>query len=253
MKRKNILASVSACAIALSAMALSASAAIKNATPDSNDGTGYTYDCKTLDYNNIYGIKAEITFDGAVVDQTKGGLAFNADDTNGTGWNQFDWELDASGNAKDNTNKNIKIDNKGDGKYVLTLVQDKAYLADCAEWKWANIYIGSWGGTDFTVNSLVPLDKDGKEVGAAAATTTAAVETVGAETTSAETKEDAEGTTSASETTAAKTTTAAAKTTAAATTAAKADATKAGDNGVGLAVAGLALGAAAMFIARKKH
>lgn len=253
MKLKNILVSVSACAIALSAMAMSASAAIKNASPDSENGNDYVVDVKSLDTDNIFGIEAKITFDGKVSADTKGGLAFNADKNKGTGWNQFIWELDASGEVKaDGTDKVVKVEKNSDNKYTLTVITDTAYFAGSADWEYANIYIGSWGGTDFTVDSLIPLGKDGKEITAAAAETTAAVETVGATTTSAEAKEDAEGTTSASGTTAAATTSAA-KTTAAATTAKKADATKAGDNGVGLAVAGLTLGAAAMFLARKKH
>ena len=258
MKLRKILASASACAIAACAMAVTASAKITNASPNSEKGDGYTSDCKSLDYNNIYGIKAEITFAGAVTDDTKGGLAFNADDKKGTGWTQYLWQLDASGKKVDaGTDKGVTIEDKGNGKYVLSVIADKAYLADCADWDWAEVYVGSWGGTDFKVDSLVALDKDGKEVGAKAADSSAPATTAASEasTTAAGTTSAAASSSAASSAAATTKASTAANAGAAKTTAGtkKEDATKAGDSGVALAVAGLTAGAAAMYLARKKH
>jgi len=254
MKLKKILVGVSACAIAVSAMALSVSAAITNA--DDSKKEAKKVDCNALDVASIVGIKAEITVDGDMKSSNGlgGGMVFDFEAENG--WVQFEWGLDREGKSTSKTDKLIKIENTGDKKYTITYMGTTPYFSEGN--KWNNATITSWWGADFTVDSLIPLDKDGNEVKAGGAKTTEKVETVGAEkTTSAaadDKKEDSTDTTAA-ETKEATTTTSAArlKNDTATTTAKKADGTKAGDAGVGLAVAGLAGGAAAMFIARKKH
>lgn len=251
MKLKKILTGVSACAIAVSAMALSASAAITNADDDKKEAK--KLDCMALDVASIVGIKAEITVDGDITATGGfgGAMVFDADNKAGTGWTQFEWGIDGTGKATDKTDKAVKIEGS-DKKYTITYMGTTPYLAEGNTWN--NAVITGWWGADFTVNSLTVLDKDGNEVKAGGAKTTAA-STTAAETTgtTAASSDAAASTSGEASTSASAATTKAATTKAAATTAKKADATKAGDAGVGLAIAGLAGGAAAMFIARKKH
>ena len=237
MKIKSMIASLAACTIAVSAMAISASAekTILNANADAN----YKVDVADKDVDNIAGIKAEITMaDGWTETGAGGGLIFNSDkDNGGTGWQQV--ELGITGEGADAKNTEGVTISGSDGKFTITYQTTKGNLSSKSSWN--ELLISNWWGSDFTVDSLIALDESGNEIGAkpADATTKAPVETTKA----------SEDTTKA--TTAKATTTKAAATTKAGTTTAAS--TKTGDAGVGVAVAGLSLAAVAAFVARKKH
>lgn len=227
MKMKSILASVGACAIAVSAMAFSASAekVITNANKEGN----YEVECKELPVEQIVGIEAQITMvDGWEATGAGGGIVFNGKNCS---WKQFEWGISGEGvDCKNTAGVTISGSN---GKFTITYMGTESPFV--ADEDWSNLDICAWWGSDFAVDSLIPLDKDGKEVKAGG---TASNETTAANTTAANT-----------------TTTTTAKTTPAAggTTTTAAGGTKTGDAGVGLAVAGVTLAGAAAFVARKKH
>ena len=216
MKLRNIFAGIAACAITASAMAVTAFA--EKTITNANDNENFSTDCKELDVTAIYGVKANITAaDGWNASGLGGGIGFNADKNKGTGWTQFEWGISGEGKDAKNT-KGITIDGK-DGKFTITLIADKAYFAATDEWD--SVWVSAWWGSDFKVDSLVPLDKDGKEIGAK--TEEKAAETTAATTAAADTKAES-----------------------------KTDGTKTGDAGVAMAVAGLALAGAAAYVVRKK-
>lgn len=220
MKMKSVLASIGACAIAMSAMAITASAKITNANSDNN----YKVDvndvlptgCKLSD---VYGFQAE--FEGKVSaegDTNVGAFCWQSDSVS---WTQAEF-------CQEGGDKDIVID----ANNTVKVVKDAPIYG--ADDTWGQVFIAQWAWAndqqiDFSVKKITLLDKDGNELKAADA---APAET----TTSAE----AESTTTASTT---------AKTTAKTT---KADANKTGDAGVALAIAGLAIAGATAYITRKK-
>jgi len=222
MKMKAILASLGACAIAVSAMALSASAAIKNANGD--DEKTYKTDLAGKDLENVCGLKATITMaDGWNESGAGGGIIFNSGDKDEKGsWQQYEWGITGDGTDAKNT-ENVTISGS-DGKFTITYLGANAGLK--SDDKWDEAVVSYWWGADFTVDSLVALDKDGNEIGAAGNTDTS----------------DSNATTKAPATT----TKAAGATTAA-------SGAKTGDAGVGVAVGALVLAGAAAVVARKKH
>jgi hypothetical protein len=229
MKIKNMVAAFAASALTLSALAVPAFA--EKTILNANENGNYTVNVKELDMAKIVGIKAEITAaEGWNETGMGGGLAFNAD-SKGTGWTQFEWGITGEGTDAKNT-AGVTIAGS-DGKFTITYMGDTCYFADTDEWD--GIAIAAWWGSDFTVDSLIPLDANGNEVGAKSASV--------------------EETTTAAETTTTTTTTAAGTTT---TTTSKkddkkTDSAKTGDAGVGVIVAALGLAGAAAFATRKKH
>ena len=220
MKLKNMVAGIAACAIAVSGLAVTASAKITNAT-ESNGS--YKLDIKLPEgrtFADIYGFEA--TFEGTVQAEGESNVGAICWQSTSVNWTQEEFSQKGASDPKpitisdDNTVKVLKSE-------PLFASSDEYAQAFVAQWTWDDDK-----QIDFSVTSLKVLDKDGNELGAAE-TTAAATTTTKAATT----------TTKAGATTKAGTTTAASS--------------KTGDAGVGVAVAGLSLAAVAAFAARKKH
>lgn len=221
MKMRNFVASIAACAVAASAMAVSASAAVLN--PNTDDF--YCIDAITdYDVASIYGVKVDLTWeDGG--EGCGGGFGFNSEST---GWAQNEFGNEGSG-------KTCEMDANGD----FTYMSDAPIFASTDTY--AQVWIQSWWGADITVESITLLGADGNALTAG-----------GAE------EETPEETTPAADDEADTTTTAAAEDNddAATTTTTKAAAstgsTNTGDAGVGLALAGLAVAGAVAFVTKRK-
>ncbi|MBQ8922773.1 MAG: NPXTG-anchored protein [Oscillospiraceae bacterium] len=219
MKVKSILASLGACAIALSAMAISASAAITNENGDGNYKVDFADDANKL---SAYGLKATITMaDGWESSGAGGGIIANAD---GVGWKQYEWGI--TGEGTDAKNVSGVTISGADGKFTITMDNGAALFADTDTY--TEGFVSAWWGADFTVDSLVLLDQNGNEFGAGSDNT----DNNGGDNTTA----PANNTTAP----AANNTTAAAG-------------AKTGDAGVSVAVGALALAGAAAVVTRKKH
>ena len=160
MKLKNFLASVSACAIAVSAMAITASAAVTNANSDG----AYMVDLATTDVTWNGGIS------GAVVTVTPaagwnesgfgGGVIFQGD---GVEWETGSKEFGVTGEGTDAKNTaGVTIGTSGD---TITVTYDfgGAIFADTAEW--GQLVVQSWWGADFTVDNVQYIGLDGKVIG----------------------------------------------------------------------------------------
>ena len=158
MKLRNLLASVAACAIAVSAMAISASAAITN--PNTDEGK-YAYDvlanlpagCAVTD---VYG--AEFTFTG--FDEaagTGGGFVWNSSSIN---WDQVEWGDAGSGKPLTFTADNLTV----------RRLEDAPIFA--ADDEYAQVVIAQWDGwgVDITINSVTLLDQNGNALQAAPTT-----------------------------------------------------------------------------------
>lgn len=153
MKLKTFLASVSACAIAVSAMAITASAEVTNGNTTGDDGKKfYVYDllAEGADVTAVYGVKVEMT----VSDWSEGcggGFGFNSEST---GWKSIEW-----GNA--DASKAISIDDNGDFTYTAT----NALFATSDTY--CQIWIQNWWGGEVTVDNITLLGADGKALGGA--------------------------------------------------------------------------------------
>ncbi|MBR6107913.1 MAG: NPXTG-anchored protein [Oscillospiraceae bacterium] len=230
MKVKSILASLGACAIAMSAMALSASAAITNANSGENylfpivadEGNNLPEGCKLSD---VYGFEAKFDKVAGENENCVGAFCWQSDSNN---WAQHEF-------CQEGGDKDVFIGSDGTVKWVSSeaLFQDgdtwgKAFVA---EWNWdkpdADPPVED-NQIDFSVVSFKLLDKDGNVLGAAPAD--------GNETTTTTTKANGGTTTKAAN--GGKTATTGAKT---------------GDAGVGVAVGLLGLAGAAAVVSRKKH
>ena len=229
MKIKSMIAALAASAIAVTTMAVSASAALFSKT--GNGQEKYNVDIKDIDASKIDKIVAEVTCD---TEYLKGTFGFN-DTSNSDQW--------ASHGATEDSDGNHFFESKVNAGEALTAtwelsgIEGKVAAQDVIEiqfW-WINPHYNADGsegdkGTA-TIESVKLLDKDGNELTAKAAETTT----------------EAPATTTAADTTKAGTTTTAAK------SATKTDSTKTGDAGVGIVVAAMGLAAAAAFASRKKH
>jgi LPXTG-motif cell wall-anchored protein len=178
-------------------------------------------------YTNIVGIKAEITAaDGWNESGLGGGIVFNADNKTGTGWTQFEWGINGDGtDAKNTAGVTIAGSN---GKFTITYMGTDTYFKDTDEWD--ALAVAPWWGSDFTVTSLVGLDKDGNVIGG---TTSQETDDTPATTTTTQQAVISPNNNNNNNT----------KTTGA----------KTGDAGVGVAVAGLALAGIGIVVTRKKH
>lgn len=229
MKIKSMIAALAASAIAVSTMAVSASAALFSKT--GNGQEKYNVDIKDIDASKIDKIVAEVTCD---TEYLKGTFGFN-DTSNNDKWASHGETEDSDGNhffeSKVNAGEALTA------TWELSGIEGKVAAQDVIEiqfW-WINPHYNADGsegdkGTA-TIESVKLLDKDGNELTAKAAETTT----------------EAPATTTAADTTKAGTTTTAAK------SATKTDSTKTGDAGVGIVVAAMGLAAAVAFASRKKH
>ncbi len=227
MKIKSMFAALAAGAIAVSALAVTASANITNATE--SDGK-YCLNVQLPDgckFNDIYGYL--ITLDGTAGEGETNVCGVSRQSTS------VKWTTDEFCTAGGDKPYTIADDNT-----VKMLFSDPLF-AESDEYAQVFVEQWHWDGDkqiDFSVTSIKLLDKDGNELTAKAAETTTAAP---ADTTTA-----AAATTTSAKAGAAVTTTKADSTK-------KADSAKTGDAGVGVAVAALGLAAAAAFTARKKH
>lgn len=220
MKIKSMIAALAAGAIAVSAMAVTVSANITNATE--TDGkyclnVALPEGCK---FNDIYGYL--ITLDGTVGEGQTNVCGVSRQSTS------VKWTTDEFCQAGGDKPYTIADDN------TVKMLYSDPLFAESDEY--AQVFVEQWHWTDdkqidFSVSSIKLLDKDGNELTAKAAETTT----------------EAPATTTAADTTKAGTTTTAAK------SATKTDSTKTGDAGVGIVVAAMGLAAAAAFASRKKH
>ena len=234
MKFKSVLASLGACAIAFSAMTVSASAAIKNA----NEGDKYMFPIVAEEGTNlpegtklsdIYGFSCKFDKVPGEGENCIGAFCYQSD--------SHDWEQVEYG--QEGAEKPIVLGSDGTVKYK----SDSALFAESDTWAKAFVAMWSWaddGQIDVNVSDFKLLDKDGNELKAAAAETP---ESSAAESSAAESSAAAESQAEVSK---------------AAENAGNAGNTKTtgsntGDAGVAAAVAGLALAGAAAFAARKKH
>lgn len=213
MKLRTFLASISACAIAVSAMAISASAAITNANSDGAYVVAVNEIADLAWNGGISGAVVTMTLaDGWDATGAGGGIVFQG---TGVAWEDGAKEFNISGEGTANPEDKVSSTISGN---TLTCTYDfgGAIFAEDAEW--AQLVVQSWWGADVTVDDVKYLDLDGKVIGEEAPTTTTAAAPESGDTTT--------------------------------TTKAAGNAT--GDAGVALAVAGLAVAGAAAYVARKK-
>ncbi len=148
MKMKKILAAAAASVVAVSAMAVVASAAITNP----NDGTTkYIFDAAADlgdKVGDCYGVTVSITAAAADLPEgIGGGICANNDPFT---WTEF---------GNDGSGKAIITDGK-----TITLKGDSALFQSDAP----QIIIEGWWGSDFSVDGIVYLDKDGNDLKSAA-------------------------------------------------------------------------------------
>lgn len=169
MKLKNFLASVAACAIAVSAMAITASAEVTNGNTTGDDGKlFYTYDllAEGADVTAVYGVKVEMTISD-LSQGSGGGFCLNSEST---GWKSIEW-----GNA--DAGKTISIDDNGDFTYTAT-----APLFATSD-TYCQICVQNWWGGEVTVDKITLLGADGKALGGATTDAPANTDTPAATTT----------------------------------------------------------------------
>ncbi len=219
MKVKSILASLGACAIAVSAMAISASAKVTN--PAAGDDK-YCLDVVLPEgktFADIYGIEMSYTGTPAEGQTNVGAICWQSTSVK---WTQKEFSLTEG--EKELVVKDNKVTYKADAP--LFAAADEYAQVFVAQWSWADD-----NQMDFTVDSVKLLDKDGNELGGAAPTQNDQTDAP---------KND-------------NTTAPANNTTAPANNTTAAAGAKTGDAGVGIAVGALALAGVAAVATRKKH
>ena len=148
MKVKSILASLGACAIAMSAMALSASAEVLSKTGNGSEGGKYAVPLDGIDVTKIDKIVAEVSVDS---DYVKGTIGFNEGGT----WVNHGGTAD-NGTAFENA-----------GKWELANAKvDEGSSIEVQIW-WINPVSDGVDGTA-KIESVKLYDKDGKELSAGA-------------------------------------------------------------------------------------
>ena len=219
MKMTKILASVAACALATSAMAISAFAAVTNGNTEGSDGTMfYMIDCLTdYDVTAIYGV----SFDLSWTDEGNGcggGVGFNSEST---GWKSIEY-------GNEGSDKALILDANGDFTYTS---ETPIFAADDT---YAQVWVQHWWGSDVTVEGITVLGKDGKPLAKKGAETTPDDDTKTEDNKTEDNKtEDNKTEDNKTEET-------------------KKDPAKTGDAGVGLALAGLTIAGAAAFVTKKR-
>ena len=234
MKMTKILASVSACALAASAMAISAFAEVKNGNTTGDDGKlFYTLDAMAdYDVTAIYGV----TFDLSWTDEGKGcggGIGFNSEST---GWKSVEY-------GNEGSDKALILDANGD----FTYTSDAPIFS--ADDTYAQIWVQNWWGAEVTVESITVLGKDGKPLAKKGAgdSKTEDPKTEDPKTEDPKTEDPKTGDSKTEDPK-----TEDPKTDDSKKGDTKKDAAKTGDAGVGLALAGLTIAGAAAFVTKKR-
>ena len=230
MKISKILASVSACALAASAMAISAFAEVTNGNTIGDDGKKfYSVDVMAdYDVTAIYGV----TFDLTWTDGGKGcggGVGFNSEST---GWKSIEY-------GNEGSDKALILDANGD----FTYTSESPIFA--ASDTYAQIWVQNWWGAEVSFENITVLGKDGKPLAKKGAggskgddsktdgSKTDGSKTDGTKTDGTKTDNTKKDDTKKDDT--------------------KKDAAKTGDAGVGLALAGLTIAGAAAFVSKKRN
>lgn len=240
MKIKSVLASLSACAIAVAAMAIPASAAITNP----NDSAQMTYNINETDsdWKNISGAKVTLTMaDGWEESGAGGGVVFQGE---GVAWADGAKEFGFSGEGEDV--KNVDgVTIAANGK-TITVTYDwgSAIFANATEEGWGQFIIQSWWGGDFSVDNVefVHVGGNTEESRKTEESKTEESKTEESKTEESKTEESRKTEESKSD-----------NGNAGGSKNTQTTGTNTGDAGVGIAVAGLALAGAAAFAARRKH
>ena len=219
MKISKILASVSVCALAASAMAISAFAEVTNGNTIGDDGKKfYSVDVMAdYDVTAIYGV----TFDLTWTDGGKGcggGVGFNSEST---GWKSIEY-------GNEGSDKALILDANGDFTYTS---ENPIFAASDT---YAQIWVQNWWGAEVTFENITVLGKDGKPLAKKGADDSKGDDTKTDDTKKDDTKKDD------------------AKTDNTKKDNTKKDAAKTGDAGVGLALAGLTIAGAAAFVTKKR-
>lgn len=235
MKLTRIFAAVAACAVSVSAMAITSFAALTNA----NDGDQYLVDlsAESIEWNGgVSGAVVTITpASGWNETGVGGGIIFQGA---GVEWKEGSKEFGVSGEGADVKNTSGMTVNYTGSVIELTYDFGGAIFASDADW--GQFIVQSWWGADFEVSDVKYLDLSGNVIGAAAAITTTAAASDNATTTTAAAAGDNATTT----------TTAAASNNATTTTAAAANAAT-GVQGVASVAALLTIAGAAVVISKK--
>ena len=165
MKIKSVLASAAACAIAVSAMAVSASAKVLN--PADGDDK-YLYEIVTETANNlpegktladVYGFSFKVDKLAGEGETCVGAFAWQSDSVN---WEQEEF-------CQEGGDKNIFIGSDG----TVKLLKDSALFAAGDTWAKAFVAEWSWDGDaqiDFTVSDFTLLGQDGNALSGASFT-----------------------------------------------------------------------------------
>ena len=229
MKMTKILASVSACALAASAMAISAFAEVTNGnTKDDSGKLFYTMDAMAdYDVTAIYGVTFDLTWtDGG--QGCGGGVGFNSEST---GWKSIEY-------GNEGSDKALILDANGDFTYTS---ENPIFAASDT---FAQIWVMHWWGAEVTVENITVLGKDGKPLAKKGADDSKGDDTKKDDTKKDDTKKD--------DTKKDDTKKDDAKTDNTKKDDTKKDAAKTGDVGVGLALAGLTIAGAAAFVTKKR-
>ncbi len=233
MKLTRIFAAVAACAVSVSAMAITSFAA-KTIT-NANDGAAYVVDltAESVEWNGgISGALVTITpASGWEETGIGGGVIFQGA---GVEWSDGSKEFGVSGEGADCKNiSGMTVNYTGS---VIELKYDFGGAIFDSSADWGQFIVQAWWGGDFEVSDVKYLDLSGNVIGGAATTTTAAAADNNATTTT---------------TAAAATTTAAANNNTAATTTAAAANAATGVEGVASVAALLTIAGAAVVISKK--
>ena len=234
MKMTKILASVSACALAASAMAISAFAEVTNGnTKDDSGKLFYTMDAMAdYDVTAIYGVTFDLTWtDGG--QGCGGGVGFNSEST---GWKSIEY-------GNEGSDKALILDANGD----FTYTSEKPIFA--ASDTFAQIWVMHWWGAEVTVENITVLGKDGKPLAKKGADDSKGDDTKKDDTKKDDTKKDD---TKKDDTKKDDAKTDNTKKDDTKKDDTKKDAAKTGDVGVGLALAGLTIAGAAAFVTKKR-
>lgn len=158
MKIKNFAASLAACAVAASALAVTSFAEVTNGNQTSEGKKFYQVDIDLSKYDvaSIYGVSFTLgTFD--LSNGVGGGVGFNSTSTS---WSSTDW-------ANADAGKTISFD---EATSTVTILKTAPVFAASDEW--AQAWIQEWWGPDFSVDKVTLLGSDGKSLDVEATTTT---------------------------------------------------------------------------------
>ena len=178
MKLKKILAAVSATAVAVATMAVSASAAITGAEVGTVDGDGnYTYDfgqvlkdeglVEYFDPADVASIKITLGGEFAASDSDAEDIILSNDGVGGgfiinsttAGWGSKEW-----GNKSGNKAIVLGMDADGNGVIERTIAEGEITAADFEEEGYFQVCLQQWWGGDFSVKNVEILDAEGNDL-----------------------------------------------------------------------------------------